>query len=218
MGDAIMAQPDEWISELPALVRAAAQGNISETPDLLRTGSDPNEADEDGWTALHAAAVFNHLRIVKLLLQAGAAVDTRSHGDFTPLLNAARAEAPVAAALLNAGADPAAQEAGLGRRPLDRFAEYANAPAVQLLLDAGAEVDAQDFSGQTALIAAAEAGGTECVELLLRAGANPAVTCEGQTASSLAAKHGHHALAAYLASRNPTAPAPPDGLDRSDST
>jgi hypothetical protein len=72
-----MAQPDEWISELPALVRAAAQGNISETADLL---------------------------------QAGAAVDTRSHGGFTPLLNAARAEAPVAAALLNAGAEVDAQD------------------------------------------------------------------------------------------------------------
>jgi hypothetical protein len=206
-----MAQPDEWIDELPALVRAAAQGNISGTADLLRTGSDPNEADEDGWTALHAAAVFNHLQIVKLLLQAGAAVDTRTHRGFTPLLNAARAEGPVVTALLNAGADPAAQEAGLGWRPLDRVAEYANARAVQLLLDAGAEVDAQDFSGQTALMAAAEAGSTECVELLLRAGANAAVTCDGQTASSLAARQGHHTLAAYLA------PISPDGLDRPDS-
>jgi ankyrin repeat protein len=117
-----MARLGEWIDELPALVRAAAQGNISETADLLRAGCDPNEADEDGWTALHAEAVFNHLQIVELLLQAGAAVDTRSHDGFTPLLNAARAEAPVVAALLNAGADPAAQEAGLGWRPLGRFA------------------------------------------------------------------------------------------------
>jgi ankyrin repeat protein len=126
--------------------------------------------------------VFNHLPIVELLLQAGAAVDSRSLDGFTPLLNAARAEAPVVTALLNAGADPAAQEARLGWRPLDRFAEHANALAVRLLLNAGAEVDARDFSGQTALMDAAEAGSAECVELLLRAGANPAVTREGQTA------------------------------------
>jgi Ankyrin repeats (3 copies) len=60
---------------------------------------------EDGWTALHAAAVFNHPEIVGLLLQAGAAVDPRSDDGFTPLLNAARPEAPVVTALLNAGAD-----------------------------------------------------------------------------------------------------------------
>jgi ankyrin repeat protein len=210
-----MARPDEWMNELPSLVRAAAKGNISEAAGLLRAGSDPNEADEDGWTAMHAAAAFNHLQIVELLLQAGAAVDTRSHDGFTPLLNAAQAEAPVIAALLNAGADPAAHDARLGWRPLHRFAGYANAPAVQLVLDAGAEVDARDFSGGTALMDAAEAGSTECIELLLRAGANPAVIYKGQTASSLAAKQGHHILAAYLASRTPTAaPTPPDGLDK----
>jgi ankyrin repeat protein len=213
-----MARLGEWTDELPALVRAAAQGNTSETADLLLSGSDPDEADEDGWTALHAAAVFNHLQIVELLLQAGAAVDTRSHDGFTPLLNAARAEAPVVTALLIAGADPEAHEARLGWRPLGRFAEHANAPAVQLLLDAGAEVDARDFSGQTALMDAAEAGSAECVELLLRAGANPAVTRKGQTASSLAARQGHDILAACLASRPPTAPTPPDGPHRPDST
>jgi ankyrin repeat protein len=124
----MMARPDEWMNELPPLVRAAAKGNISEAAVLLRAGSDPNEADEDGWAALHAAAAFNHLEIVELLLQAGAAVDTRSRDGFTPLLNAAKAEAPVIAALLNAGADPAAHDARLGWRPLHRFAGYANAP------------------------------------------------------------------------------------------
>jgi uncharacterized protein len=168
--------------------------------ELLRQDADPNEADESGWSALHAAAVFDHPEIVTLLLEAGAAVDARDDQGFTPLLNAAKAGAAVVAALLDAGADPMAQDPALGWRPLDRFAEHGNAAGVQLLLDVGVEVDARNSpDGTTALMDAAEAGSTECVQLLLGAGADASLTADGETASALAAKHGHHALAALLA-------------------
>jgi ankyrin repeat protein len=194
---------DDWLDELPSLVQAAARGNASEVAELLRTGTDPNQATDDGWTALHAAAVFNHLQIVRDLLQAGATIDACTEDGFTPLLNAAQANAEVVATLLRAGADPMAQETRLGWRPLDRFSEYGNASAVRLLLDADVDVDARDFSGGTALMDAAEAGSTECVTLLLHAGANPSLTCDGKTASQLAAKHGYHTLAALLTAHKP---------------
>jgi ankyrin repeat protein len=146
---------------------------------------------------LHAAAVFDHAEVVVLLLEAGAAVDARDDDGFTPLLNAGNAGAAVVAALLDAGADPMAQHPARGWRPLDVFAEHGNAAGVQLILDAGVEVDAS-WGGITALMDAAEAGSTECVQLLLRAGADASLTAEGETASALAAKHGHHALAALL--------------------
>lgn len=162
---------DTWIGELPALVRAAARGDVDEAAELLRTGIDPDQADDDGWTALHAAAVFNHLQIVRDLLHAGADVEARDKGGFTPLLNAAQANVEVVNALL---------------------------------LDTGVEVDARDFSGGTALMDAAEAGSAACVALLLQAGADPLLSCDGETAAMLAKKHGHHAVAELLATSQPT--------------
>jgi len=46
---------------------------------------------------------------------------------------------------------------------------------------------------------AAEAGSTECVQLLLRSGADASITADGDTASALAAKLGHHTFPALLA-------------------
>lgn len=107
-------------------------------------------------------------------------------------------------ALLDAGADPMAQD-NLGGSPLAGFAGNGNMAGVQLLLDAGAEVDARDdFSGTTALMDAAETGSTACVEVLLRAGADPSVALDGKTASALAARQGHHALAALPRRRGDT--------------
>ncbi|MER5932355.1 ankyrin repeat domain-containing protein [Streptomyces sp. NPDC002054] len=56
---------------------------------------------------------------------------------------------------------------------LTRAAEDGDAAAVARLLDAGAEVDARNTGGCTALELAVEAGQVEIVRLLLAAGADP---------------------------------------------
>lgn len=126
-------------------------------------------------------------------------VNARTRDGFTPLLNAASAGRTTIALLLKAGADPTAQERGLGWRPLDRYAEHGNAPGVELVLAAGVPVDADDFGGGTALADAAEAGCGECVDLLLAAGADPTRTFDGETPADLAGKHGHAVLSRRLA-------------------
>lgn len=191
---------EAWVDELPPLVQAAYRGQDHVVRGLLHEGVDPNQADDSGWTALHAAASKNHLYTVRQLLRAGAIADARTEDGFTPLLNAAQAGMDVIAALLDAGADAAVQHPRFGWRPLDRFAEYSNFEAVRLLLEAGVEVDARGLDGSTALMSAAEAGSAECVALLLDAGADPALTSEGATAGSLAGQQGHQAVAALLAS------------------
>lgn len=73
------------------------------------------------------------------------------------------------AELLKAGADPNEKDS-FGTPVLAVVAAERDVDTVRLLLDAGADVDAVDALGATALM---YAGNEECVELLLKAGANP---------------------------------------------
>jgi ankyrin repeat protein len=189
----------DWREQLPPLVRAAARGESDVVEELLRGGAHPNESDDEGWTALHAAAAFDHAQIVSRLLQAGAAVDPRDGEGFTPLMGAAKAGATVIAALLNAGADPMAQDPNTGWLPLYWFADHGNLAGIRLLLDAGADIDARDSpDGETALMAATDHCHVECVELLLSAGADASLTSDGRTAAAMAADRGYRELAAVL--------------------
>jgi uncharacterized protein len=50
----------------------ASLGRTEIVKELLVKGESPNSVDEDGWSALQAAAENGHLEIVKLLVVAGA--------------------------------------------------------------------------------------------------------------------------------------------------
>jgi ankyrin repeat protein len=54
----------------------------------------------------------------------------------------------------------------------------------------GADVNARDHAGGTALMSAAEAGSVACIVLLLATGADPTLTADGESARALATKHG----------------------------
>jgi ankyrin repeat protein len=69
-----------------------------------------------------------------------------------------------------------------------------------MLLDHGADVDARQQAGWTALHAAAQHGDTDLAELLLSRGADPRLRSdEGKDAMDLARANGHAALAERLA-------------------
>jgi ankyrin repeat protein len=72
-----------------------------------------------------------------------------------------------------------------------RAAFKGRADAVRDLLGRGADVDAADAEGYTALHCAAEAGRADVVDVLLRHGANAkATTAKGRTAAEVAAATG----------------------------
>jgi ankyrin repeat protein len=56
----------------PALVAAAAGGQLGCLSMLLSSGADPNDADPEGWSPLHAAAAHGHVDIVEALVRHGA--------------------------------------------------------------------------------------------------------------------------------------------------
>ena len=70
---------------LPELLDAARFGRTEEVEALLRLDLDVNWQDDYGFTALHLAARWDHLQVVKLLLQHSTTdVNAKGKGGFTP--------------------------------------------------------------------------------------------------------------------------------------
>jgi ankyrin repeat protein len=65
------------------------KGGVSAIEALLAAGADVNDANDRGWTPLHAAAYANQPEIAAILLAKGAALDAEAHGaGGTPLIAA----------------------------------------------------------------------------------------------------------------------------------
>nr|WP_218955635.1 ankyrin repeat domain-containing protein [Acinetobacter sp. YH12069] len=63
---------------LPELVYWASLGELAEVEKSLANGTDVNTADEEGYSALHAAAENGYLDVVKLLVANGANVQHKT--------------------------------------------------------------------------------------------------------------------------------------------
>jgi ankyrin repeat protein len=192
------------------LMKAAQQGNAQMVKFLLRRHADVNYRNEnDGETALFRAAksagsggaaethTIDHRQTLALLLKAGANPDMPDRNGGLPLLFAR--ETWVVRALLAAGANP---NAGTTRPPL---IEHAHDPVrVQLLLAAGANADARDAQGRSALEVAASKGSLESVRQLLAAMPPASVwgtDAEGHNALDAAASGGDAAIVRLLLAR-----------------
>ena len=68
---------------LPELVYWASLGDVEQVEQLLAAGTDPNQTDDEGYSALQAAAENGYLEIVQLLIQQGA--DAHYKSEYTAL-------------------------------------------------------------------------------------------------------------------------------------
>ena len=143
------------LGRTPLLIAAAYDGAVESARLMILKGADVNARDESGVTVLNQAANVNNLEVARMLLAKGANVNIADNGGFTPLHGAAT----------NA---------------------YRGGALVKLLLKHGAAVNAKSddtaevgFNGPiaighiTPLMDAAQMGGYESVEALLKAGADP---------------------------------------------
>jgi len=102
--------------------------------------------------------------------------------------------------LLEQGADANVRTTNsLNNNPLHAAAAGRHTAACELLLNHGADINAQQHLGYTALHAAAQHGDTEMATMLLARGADTTIALDqGQTALDIALEHNHEAVATLL--------------------
>ena len=134
---------------------------------------DVDAAAADGATALHWAVHRDDVRLVEVLLAAGADVAAANRYGVRPIsLAAENGNAAVVEALLDAGADPNASLRG-GETALMTAARTGDAATIRALLVRGADPNARDgFRGQTALMWAAARNNAAAVHALAELGAD----------------------------------------------
>lgn len=193
--------------------------DVDKTRLLLEAGANPNVRPDDGRTALIiAASEFGSFAVVKLLLDRGANARATTANRTTALRLAAGAgDVEVMRLLIERGAD-VKTDAGTAltqalltkcracadmviqqveRRGLSdalvTMARFGDPDAVRLLLDRGADVNARDGDGRTALMLAcySDTYPIDVVRILIERGADVnARTPSGDTAASFAAVRG----------------------------
>jgi ankyrin repeat protein len=145
--DALLAaDPDLDVFEAAALGRIdRLQEGLTDDPASVAAFS------PDGFTALHLAAFFGKTEVTRILLDAGARVDTYTTNEFAnqPLHAAAAGRhIEVCRLLLAAGADVDATQHG-GYTPLHEAAQHGDVEMVELFLSAGADPTATVPDGGT---------------------------------------------------------------------
>ncbi|KAJ5927154.1 hypothetical protein N7516_008927 [Penicillium verrucosum] len=153
------------------LLHMAAAANLVDLIECLSLNlEDVTKTNEDGDTAFHLAAQSGHLTVGKILRAKGADQDTKDHRGNTPLYKAASAgHIGFVEWLLDEGVNLKREVDG-GALQAASLGGYES--VVQILLEAGADVNAQGGRCGNALQAAAWKGSSELVQILLRAGAD----------------------------------------------
>ena len=133
--------------------------------------------DEEGCTALHLAARYGQVGVLKVLLEAGSIINSGNHDGATPLhLACQRNHADTVALLLASPAiDPRLEDIN-GNTPLHLCAAADHVGCARLLLvkelKGKVRVDQLNVKEETPLHLASKFGYPDMVELLLKAGAS----------------------------------------------
>ena len=135
---------------------AAMRGDLDAVRRLIEHGADPLAVGFEGFNSLHAAAMDGFPEVVAYFIELGVPVESRSDRGYTPL-NIAAVRAPLEriadtiAPLLAAGADINTRGKHNNTPLIAASVRNAHA-AVTYLVAEGADINAQDAAGMTALM------------------------------------------------------------------
>ena len=173
----------ESATEKNPLAKAAFQGDLAQLEAALNSGAAVNGRDEQNSTALHWASdpegilkfrEGDHAACVRKLIAVGADVNALNGSQETPLYRAVF-RSKIASILLEHGADP--NKGAMTRTPLISAAYMGGAGcaeavrSMELLVDTGADVNAQDAGITNALAVAGVYGCPAMIEFLISHGA-----------------------------------------------
>lgn len=153
------------------IARAAAENDTAKVRQLVTSGSNPNETNEESRTGLHIAAINGNLSIAAILIKGRARLDITDKLGNTPLHYAAdRNQIEMATLLLDASAaaDPTNRN---GVTPLMIAAGRGDLEIVRALLAKGANPSRTDFTGRDAVGWASDSRRPLVIQALQRAAA-----------------------------------------------
>ena len=180
-----------------ALMAAASSGSGFALVEMLKAGADVGAKDASGGTALTYAAAEGHADVAIVLKDHGA-----KPSNLELILAAGRCNTTVVGVFVQAGMSVNVTEAGT--TPLIAAAGGDCVATVDVLLTYGANVDATNSDGWTALIKATAAGYSDVVRRLLAKGAD--ITIEdslGRSAPMYASRVDRQEIAAMFKERDP---------------
>ena len=149
-------------------------------------------------TALSKAAQFGSLEAAQVLIESGAALDTKNQKGNTALFEAAARNNPEVLKLLIESGSALDGEDDKGDTVLMTTVNAGHIECLQILIEAGATSSASQRVWELALLLAAGKGNVACLSLLLPKSQPDVRNDEGMTALMLAVSEGHKECARLL--------------------
>jgi ankyrin repeat protein len=176
-----------------ALMIATQHNQIEIVKLLIEEKADLNAVDSHGVSALIMAVIYQKKDIAKLLIQAEADVNYEDQGPLHWAVCFGE-QTEIIKILLDKGINLKERNGSLIIAASNGYIA-----TVKLLLEAGAEINAQNRIGKTALMEAASAGNLETVKMLLQAEADISLVDENKkTALFYAKDEGHIDVVDFL--------------------